>query len=248
MAILQTSNPTKETDVARKSKNQGTLVTFLLDRTGSMSAIAAQTISAFNEYLRSLKESRADIAFTLLQFDSQSLDKLYVAQPVKSIPELTHETFKPRASTPLIDSAYATIKAVEGQEKAKGKKIVICFQTDGEENCSSKHTWEELKSLIGEKTKEGWQFNFMGAGIDAYQQAGMMGIGAAATMAYDNNPDMTAAAFRGLASNTVAYAMGSARNTNYTMGQKAASGDRFHTAADVDLNNQPTGAMDDLAL
>lgn len=209
-----------------------------------MSTIKSQTISAFNEYLKGLKESKDDIFFTLLQFDSQSLDKLHVAEPVGTIPTLTSETFQPRASTPLIDSAYATIKAVEGQEKAKGKKIVICFQTDGEENCSREHTWEELKALIEEKTKEGWQFNFMGAGIDAYQQAGLMGISAAATMSYNNDPATTAAAFRGSALNTVAFAAGLASNTNYTASQKRAAGDRFYaTAGNVDLN-KPKKAKD----
>ncbi len=54
--------------------------------------------------------------------------------------------------------------------------MVICIQTDGLENASTEHTWAELNLLIKEKAKLGWQFNFMGAGIDAYEQGRQMGI------------------------------------------------------------------------
>ena len=57
-----------------------TLVTFLLDRTGSMEAIRDDTIGGFNAYLDGLKGNGAtDIDFTLIQFDSVSIDKICVA-------------------------------------------------------------------------------------------------------------------------------------------------------------------------
>ena len=51
--------------------NTRTLVTFLLDRTGSMEAIRDDTIGGFNAYLDGLKgNGEAEIDFTLVQFDS----------------------------------------------------------------------------------------------------------------------------------------------------------------------------------
>lgn len=204
-----------------------TLVTLLLDRSSSMSSIHSQTVSAYNEYVDSLRTSKAPIEFTFLQFDSQSLDKLCVAEPIKNVKTMSHNDFQPRGSTPLIDSAYDTIKAVEKQEKAKGARIVICIQTDGEENCSNKHSWEELKTLIGEKTKAGWQFNFMGAGIDAYTQSAKMGLVAAQTVSYGKDHASTRAAFAAHAHNTASFAMGESATTNYSDVQKFASGDKF---------------------
>lgn len=227
------------------AKKQRTLVTFLLDRTGSMQSIKPQTIEAFNEYLEGLKASKAEIDFTFLQFDSESLDKICVAEPVSKVKPLTSESYQPRASTPLIDCAFATIKAVEEQRAAKNAKKVVCFQTDGQENVSTKHTWEELKALIAEKTKEGWQFNFMGAGIDAYTQANLMGVTAAQTMSYSNDRASTRAAFRASASNTVGYAMGLMANTNYTDDQKGDAGDQFFKP---NLTNHGTALnLDDLS-
>jgi hypothetical protein len=146
-----------------------TLVTFLLDRTGSMEAIRDDTIGGFNAYLGSLQgNGEANIDFTLVQFDSVSMDKIHVAVPVAEVPKLTRETYQPRASTPLIDAAVKTINAVEASLLVTpAVRVVICIQTDGQENSSVEHSWGELNAPIKEKSAKGWQFNFMGVGIDA---------------------------------------------------------------------------------
>ena len=54
-----------------------TIVSFLLDRTGSMDAIKDETIGGFNAYIDALQAEAGDlVVFTLLQFDSQSIDTL----------------------------------------------------------------------------------------------------------------------------------------------------------------------------
>jgi hypothetical protein len=207
-----------------------TLVTFLLDRTGSMEPIRDDTIGAFNAYLDGLQgDDGTSIDFTLVQFDSMSIDKIHVQVPVAEVPRLTRDTFQPRASTPLIDAAYKTIVAVEESLAHRTEtKVVICIQTDGQENSSIEHRWDELNALIKEKVGKGWQFNFMGVGIDAYHQGERMGIAPQATVAYDHrDPAATRAAFAESASNARSYACGAAPDTAYTPAQKAASGDRF---------------------
>jgi hypothetical protein len=175
-------------DLTMPNRSARNLVTFLLDRTGSMEAIRDDTIGGFNTYLDTLKgDGRANIEFTLVQFDSMSIDKICVATPVAQVEKLTRDTYQPRASTPLIDAAYKTIEAVEASLATHpAEKIVICIQTDGHENASTEHDWNELNALVKEKAAKGWQFNFMGVGIDAYDQGARMGIPAAATVAYDH--------------------------------------------------------------
>lgn len=210
-------------------KKSKTLVTFLLDRTGSMAGIKEDTIGAFNTYLEELQKEGAGIEFTLLQFDSTSLDKICVRRPVKDVEPLNNENFVPRDMTPLIDAAYKTIEAVEKSLAAHpADKVVVCILTDGQENASEDHTWKELAALIKKKRKAGWQFNFMGAGIDAYDQGARMGIKRGETVSYDStNPMSTQAAFVATAANTRAYSSGVSGQTVYTDTQKAASGDRY---------------------
>jgi hypothetical protein len=174
------------------------------------------------------------IDFTLVQFDDHGggmqLEKTCVAIPVKEAPKLSRENYQPRGSTPLIDAAYTVIKAVETSllDKPADTKVVICIQTDGEENRSHLYNWEQLASLVKEKQALGWQFNFMGAGIDAYQQGVRMGFSAAQTVSYDHtSPQATRSVFRSSSANTKSFAAGMSSNTNYSAGQKAMAGDRF---------------------
>lgn len=205
-------------------------VTLLLDRSGSMETIKSQTIEGYNTFLTGLQTATdADIRFTFLQFDSNSLDKIYVAAPIGEVALLTNRTFIPRGGTPLIDASYQTIKAVEeaiaGESPAP--KVIIAIQTDGEENSSRSHTWEELSALVKAKQECGWMFNFLGAGIDAYQQAAKMSIAVQDTMSYGTGMAETQAAFAGTSSNNINAIRGMSSNTSYSVGQKAASGDVF---------------------
>jgi hypothetical protein len=220
-------------DLDMPNRTARTLVTFLLDRTGSMESVRDDTIGGFNTYLDALNgDGVGDIAFTLIQFDSMSIDKICVAVPVAQVEKLTRDTYQPRASTPLIDAAYKTIEAVEASLATRpAEKVVICIQTDGHENASTEHSWNDLNALVKEKAAKGWQFNFMGVGIDAYDQGARMGIPAAATVAYDHqSPAATRAVFAATAQSARRFADGAAPTTSYKAAEKAAAGDRFSGA------------------
>ena len=216
----------------QSNSNSRTVVTYLLDRSGSMEPIRDLTIEVFNGFLCALKDGEAAIEFTLLQFDSESLDKICVRVPVDEVHPLTRETFRPRAGTPLIDAAYKTIRAVEASLKDEpDTKVVIVLHTDGEENSSTEHTWQELQALIREIMTLGWQIIFKGAGFDAYEQASRMGIGADSTISYQLDPDSTHAAFAASAENIRAFAQGLTPRMTYSAAQKTAAGDRFTQTA-----------------
>ena len=118
-----------------------TIVSFLLDRTGSMATIKDETISGFNVYLDTLERAAGDlVTLTLLQFDSQSIDTLYAGSKLSEVQRLTPETYQPRAYTPLIDACMATVNATEEivAQRRDTPRIIVVFQTDGDENASRK--------------------------------------------------------------------------------------------------------------
>lgn len=235
-----------------------TLVTFLLDRSQSMSAVYDETIGAFNAYLKTLKEEGKGIKFSFVQFDTISIDRLYIAEPIANVPELTRKTFEPRGATPLIDAAFKTIEAVDASlsKYDKKPKVVVAIQTDGQENSSREHTWEELKGLVERKTKEGWEFSFMGTGIDAYDQGARMGVSVANTISTGLSAAEMGSSFRSLASNTAMFSAGTRGSTSYTAHQKVAAGDKFdpgipsnlgqmmQKVADDDYKKRKSGALD----
>ncbi len=218
--------------MAEAGKNHKTLVTLLLDRSGSMQSVKEDTIGAINAYLGTLRESAGDIRFSLVMFDSDfsngmSLQKFCVAKKVAKVDDLTSSDFMPRGGTPLIDAACATIRAVaESLEGREDTRVVIAIQTDGSENTSVENSWADLKSLIEEKEKMGWEFIFMGCGIDAYSQGAKMGISRAKTLSYGKDRAQTRAAFEATATNTALYATGAAACMDYSFAQKHSSGDQ----------------------
>ena len=208
---------------------QKTLVTMLLDRSGSMELVRDETISAINGYLRELRHAPGDLRFTMVQFDDgpegMDLRKVHVARRIAEVPELTPQDYEPRGTTPLIDAACTVIRAVEDSLHGRTCKVVIAIQTDGLENASHCNDWNDLKALIDRKRADGWQFVFMGCGIDAYDQGRRMGLGDGAILSYGKDEISTEAAFRETAHNTVAFASDVMSEMVYSMEQKQASGD-----------------------
>jgi hypothetical protein len=173
-----------------------------------MGKIWDETIGGFNVYLETLQKSGMAIKFTLLQFDTGGIDKCCVAEPVENVKPLHRMSYQPRGGTPLIDAAFKTIAAVEESltKYDTVPKVIVCIQTDGEENSSTEHTWDELKRLVGEKTEKGWQFNFMGTGIDAYDQGSRMGIAAANTMSTGTTSAEVRASFAAAGASSMRFA------------------------------------------
>src|SRR5215467_5018040 len=206
-----------------------TLVTFLLDRSGSMGKIWDETIGGFNVYLETLQKSGTVLKFTLLQFDTDGIDKCCVAEPVENVKPLDRMSYQPRGGTPLIDAAFKTIAAVDDSltKYDAVPNVIVCIQTDGEENSSTEHSWDELKRLVTEKTEKGWQFNFMGTGIDAYDQGARMGIAAANTISTGTSKAEVHASFAAAGASSMRFASGAARTTAYLASERAAAGDRF---------------------
>lgn len=214
------------------------LVTFLLDGSGSMNSVKSFTLEAFNSYVDALRAAD-NIAFSLIRFASDDIEKLMFETPIKEVKALTDATYRCAGGTPLIEAAITTINALAAALPSKPdvSKIIVCIQTDGEENASGhEYTWDVLRALIAEKQKLGWEFNFLGAGIDAYQQGARMGVSTANTMSYDSSKmGTTREAFRDRGMAHASYSAGLSANTQISMSAKAASGDRFVPGPDTQL-------------
>ncbi len=186
------------------SENTTKYVSFLLDETGSMHSIKEDTVGGFNEYVDTLKEDGDDIAFSLVSFNSNGAKSRYVAEPIDAVRPLTNENYRPDAMTPLIDASVKIIKATaKAVKKRKDDPLVlVVIQTDGYENCSRKHTAADLAALVREKTEAGWEFVFLGAGLDAFDAAQRAGvrIDRKKTIQYDR--DYSRAVFRETAANS----------------------------------------------
>jgi uncharacterized protein YegL len=163
----------------------------LLDRSGSMESMKADVIGGFNDFLKQQLEAAGKARMTLVQFDTQDpADTLVDAVRLEHVPALTTQRFQPRGGTPLLDATAMLIERVFGRQakrKAIGRseeEIVFITITDGEENQSRHTTLEQVRSLIGAGQEAGWNFVYLGAGLDAYGDAQRLGYSVDSVQAF----------------------------------------------------------------
>lgn len=209
------------------------LITFVLDETGSMEEIRDDTIGGFNTYIEGLQKDyaahpEASVAFSLVKFDSNRVEKVYVNESIDKVVRLSRETYKPGAMTPLIDASVKAIRATEEALKSKTDpcNVLVVIQTDGQENASREFKLEDLQDLVKEKTAKGWQFVFLGAGFDAFGTAHDIGIPMANTLSY--NTATSPQTFATVLDNTSAYRVsGRGSSLGFSVAQRTASVDVF---------------------
>lgn len=164
---------------------------FLLDRSGSMAAMAPDVVGGFNAFLASQQAQAGRSRMTLVQFDSgDPFEVLTDALPLARVRPLTERTFRPRGGTPLWDAVGELVTRAsvrQQQRRALGKKAeetVVAVYTDGEENQSVRFDGATIRRLIEAKKEEGWTFVFLGAGLDAYAEGGRIGVGVGSTQSF----------------------------------------------------------------
>jgi uncharacterized protein with von Willebrand factor type A (vWA) domain len=200
----------------------------LVDESGSMSHLAEATCAGFNEYVSTLRHNlKADRSyFSAITFDSRGIRKLQIGSPINQAIELSSVNYQPCGGTPLLDAIGQTIAATdEVAGKHKASKIIVVIQTDGYENASSAFTLADIKSMIEERQGNGWEFVFIGAGIDAFSDATQLGIIASNTMSYQANEQSTRAVFGATAQNTAMFAQGIAGSMGYSVAQSKTIGE-----------------------
>jgi hypothetical protein len=196
-----------------------TVVTFLQDETGSMELVEDTAINSFNEYVANLQaDDVSDYRFTLVLFNSSKTEVRHKGVPVTDVEPLNNDTYRPDDMTPLIDAFYKAILATE-KVVEDGDKVVVVVQTDGQENCSTEYTNKELAQLVKDKRALGWEFVFIGVGIDAYDQAQQYGVSRGSTVSASASTYPQAMAAMG--GNTRAYAGGQSMGMGFSVGQKA---------------------------
>lgn len=204
-------------------KDNYTHISFLVDRSGSMSIVKNSTIEGILEFLNLHKSLPGECTLSLVQFDNL-YEYIYDFDKISDIDtSLINSKYIPRGSTALIESMIRLIKdtgtklAAMNEEDRPSKVIFACI-TDGEENSSNKlYTNEMLKDLILEHTNVWkWEFTYLGANHDAFLVAKSFGINESAVLNYLSTAKGTKNSFIALATATARYRTASDNNMAYT--------------------------------
>lgn len=172
--------------------NNLTELVLILDMSGSMADLRADTVGGVNTVLRDQKDKEGDVLVTTVVFNNFSKivhDRL----PLSEVPEMKLADYMPSGCTALIDALGTTIKHIAGIHRyARPEDVpantIFVITTDGLENASTEFSADEVRKMIEhEKEKYGWEFIFLAANIDAVETARRYGIDSSRAVSYHND-------------------------------------------------------------
>ena len=162
-------------------KKNLTEIVFILDRSGSMGGLDADTIGGFNAMIEKQKHEPGEAYVSTVLFDHET-QVIHDRVDIQKIQPMTREQYFVRGCTALLDAVGGAIRHIKNVHKYARQedipeKTLFVITTDGMENASRKYTYEAVRTMIEtEKEKYGWEFLFLGANIDATKEAARFGI------------------------------------------------------------------------
>jgi uncharacterized protein YegL len=164
-----------------RMKKKVTELVFILDKSGSMAGLEADTIGGYNAMLKKQQKAEGEAIVTTVLFD-HNYELLHDRINVKGISPITEDDYEVGGTTALLDAIGFTVqKMINVQKKTteneRAEKVLFVITTDGMENASREYTTEKIKKMIQhQKEKYSWEFMFLGANIDAISTAAEFGI------------------------------------------------------------------------
>lgn len=182
----------KKGAVKKGGKREGRNVTelvFILDKSGSMGGLEADTIGGFNSMIEKQKKEKGEALVSTVLF-SVNTTVLHDRADIKKIEPMTDRDYVVGGGTALLDAVGGAIEHIrdirEGMDKAEiPDKTIFIITTDGQENSSRIYTYPVIKKMIEKmQNKIDWEFMFLGANMDAVSEAARYGIKASRAATY----------------------------------------------------------------
>ena len=162
-------------------KKNLTELVFILDRSGSMAGLEADTIGGFNAMIEKQRGEPGEAVISTVLFDNET-EVIHDRIPLDRVPRLTEKEYYVRGCTALLDAVGGAIHHIGNvhkyaREEDRPEKTLFVITTDGLENASRRYTYDKVKSMIArQRERYGWEFLFLGANIDAAREAARFGI------------------------------------------------------------------------
>ena len=169
-----------------------TELVFILDRSGSMSGLEADTIGGFNGLLEKQKKEDGEAFVSVVLFDDQT-EVLYDRVDIHKVEPMNDKQYYVRGCTALLDAVGGAIHHIRNvhkyaREEDVPEKTLFIITTDGMENASRLYSYDDVRRMVeSEKENHLWEFLFLGANMDAIKTAGRFGINASRAVTYEND-------------------------------------------------------------
>lgn len=169
-----------------------TEVVFILDRSGSMSGLEADTIGGFNSMIEKQQKEEGKALISTVLFDDEA-EVLYDRVPIGKVEPMNDKQYYVRGCTALLDAIGGAIHHIGNvhkyaRDEDRPEKTLFIITTDGMENSSVNYDYKKIKKMIErQKKKYHWEFIFLGANIDAVEVAGRFGVERSRAVRYESD-------------------------------------------------------------
>lgn len=171
----------------------------ILDRSGSMAGREESVIKGYNDFIEEQKKLDGDACVTTVLFDDQ-YEIVCDRVPVQEVKMMNSEIYSARGLTSLYDAIGRTLARAETSNKG----ILMVF-TDGHENNSKEYRRPAIKMMVEDLKGLDWEVAFVGAGIDAFSEAGKIGIDKDSVLKVDNTAQGITASSHYLSTRSAEY-------------------------------------------
>ena len=158
-----------------------TELVFILDESGSMSGMEADTVGGFNSMIEKQRREAGEAYVSTVAFANESR-VIHDRVALDKVEPLTLKDYTPGGCTALLDALGSAIHHIGNVHKyARPEDVpehtIFVITTDGMENASHRYAKAEVKAMVErQKEKYGWEFLFLGANFDAISAAEGIGI------------------------------------------------------------------------
>ena len=158
-----------------------TEMVFILDRSGSMAGLEADTIGGFNSMIERQMRADGDAIVSTVLFSNVST-VIHDRVKIEQVEPMTRKQYYVGGSTALMDAMGKAIHHIRNVHKYARKEdvpehTIFIITTDGMENASHTYSSDQVKQMVRRQKEEaGWEFLFLGANIDAVETAARFGI------------------------------------------------------------------------
>lgn len=167
-----------------------TEIVFILDRSGSMGGLEADTIGGYNSLIEKQKKEEGEAYISTVLFDDK-VEILHDRVSLDAVKPMTDKEYYVRGCTALLDAVGDAIHHIGNvhkyaRDEDRPEKTLFIITTDGQENSSRKYSYERVQHMVKRQQERfGWEFLFLGANIDAVCEAGKFGIRADRAVNYE---------------------------------------------------------------
>ncbi|MCB1246350.1 MAG: VWA domain-containing protein [Acidimicrobiia bacterium] len=195
-----------------------TLVTFILDESGSMGSIADEARTGFNGFVKEQTAQSGKTWWTLTTFNNTPRTRFAVI-PGAEVRPLTDHDYQPNGMTALLDAVGHGIRKTRrflDTQPSQPDGVLFVVLTDGMENASHRYTRREVAAAISDAEEHGWQFIYLGANQDSWTVARDLGMTRAAVVDWSADEEGIGRAMEEVALSAARYRLLRVQQESYT--------------------------------